>query len=96
VQALLVLGNTAVFALIGALSYRSWRESKWVLARPLWLTLALLSGIAVVGGVQRLAFQGVNLGYLDSGTLDLLTNDWQLIQSLAVGVGGVYALFVPG
>lgn len=86
----LVVVNTVLFAALGLYSFTIARRAPAGSIRKLW-RLAVLPAVAVViGGIQRLAVQGVRLGWLPDSALDVLLVGGQTVQSIVVSAIGVY------
>jgi len=80
----LVVVNCLAFLALMIMSIRFGRREKYVWVRRLWTIIALACGALVLGSFQRLALQGVRLGWLPDGTGEAVTTDLQIMQSVAV------------
>jgi DNA-binding CsgD family transcriptional regulator len=80
----LVAVNSAAFLALMVMSVRLGRREKYVWVQRLWAIIALACGALVLGSFQRLALQGVSVGWLPESVGEAFTSDLQLIQSLVV------------
>jgi DNA-binding CsgD family transcriptional regulator len=80
----LVVVNSLAFLALMIMSIRLGRREKYVWVRRLWTIIALACGALVLGSFQRLALQGVSVGWLPESVGEASTSDLQLIQSLFV------------
>jgi DNA-binding CsgD family transcriptional regulator len=87
----LVAFNAVLFLVLTGWSLRLWRREPSPRTRLLWLTVGLVSGALVFGAIQRLALQAALLGWVDVSATDSVLMDWQLVQSLVVGVLAITA-----
>lgn len=87
----LVAFNAALFLVLTVWSLRLWRREPSQRTRLLWLTVGLVSGALVFGAVQRLLLQAALLDWIDVSATESLLMNWQLLQSLVVGVLAVTA-----
>jgi len=86
----LVLVNVLIFTTLGWYALWLSRGAPTGSIRMLW-RLAVLPIVAVVlGGLQRLAIQAVQRGWLPDETLGFLLEEWQIAQSLIVVLIGIY------
>lgn len=61
--------------------------------RLLWRLAVLPIAAVVLGGFQRLAVQAVRVGWLPGDTLELLLDEYQIVQSVVVAGIGIVTLF---
>jgi DNA-binding CsgD family transcriptional regulator len=87
----LVAINATLFLALTAWSLLLWRREPSQRTRLLWLTVALVSGALVFGAIQRLLLQAALLDWIDVSATESMLMDWQLVQSLVVGVLAVTA-----
>ncbi len=80
----LVLVNTALFVAMAILSFRYRRREQSQRMRTLWLIVALLSLVFVVGSVQRVLVQASFSGWISRSISDFAESNWQVVQSLIV------------
>lgn len=89
----MVLLNTALFVAMAILSVRYRRREQSERMRTLWLIVALLSAVFIVGSVQKVLVQASLLGWTSRSFSDLAESNWQVVQSLVVA-GLTIAAFV--
>ncbi len=87
----LVAFNGLLFMVLTVWSLRLWRREPSQRARLLWLTVAIVSGALVFGAIQRLFLQAALLDWIDVSATESVLANWQLVQSLVVGVLAVSA-----
>lgn len=80
----LVVVNFLAFLVLMVMSIRLGRRERYVWVRRLWAIVAIACGALVLGSIQRLALQGVSVGWLPESVGDTATSDLQLVQSLVV------------
>lgn len=87
----LVFINGAIFGYLVVESTLNWRREESPRVKRLWLTVSLVSGALLVGAVQRMLLQGATAGWLSSRVPEDFLTEWQVIQSIIVGVLAVSA-----
>ncbi len=87
----LVFINGAIFGYLVVESTVNWRREESPRVKRLWLTVSLVSGALLVGAVQRMLLQGATVGWLSSRVPEDFLTEWQVIQSVIVGVLAVSA-----
>jgi DNA-binding CsgD family transcriptional regulator len=80
----LVVVNSVAFLALLIMSVRLRRRERYVWVRRLWTIVAFACGALVLGSIQRLALQGVSVGWLSESASDAVTSDLQLTQSVVV------------
>lgn len=80
----LVVVNFLAFLALLIMSIRLGRREKYVWVRRLWTIVAFACGALVLGSIQRLALQGVSIGWLPESAADTITSDLQLTQSVVI------------
>lgn len=89
----LVSLNVLIYTVLGLYALKASARSGPGPVRLLWRLAALPALAVALGGVQRLALQIAQAGWLPNGSFDVLLFEWQIGQSILVAAIGV-AMFV--
>jgi DNA-binding CsgD family transcriptional regulator len=79
-----VVVNTLLFGAMAIVSIRHRHREQSQRMRTLWLIVALLSMVFVVGSVQRVLVQASLMGWISQSVSDFADSNWQIVQSLIV------------
>lgn len=90
----LVVVNLLAFLTLLAFSVRFCRREKSARVRRLWIVVGLASSALVVGSLQRLLLQASTLDWVSDSTGPALLQEWQVFQSVVVGIMAVAAFVI--
>ncbi|HUF16018.1 MAG TPA: helix-turn-helix transcriptional regulator [Acidimicrobiia bacterium] len=91
----LIVVNSMMFGMLGVRAFVQGRKADSPYLRALAWVVSGACAAFVLGAAQRLAVQAVTAGWLPDIGLSELTNEWQLVQSVAafsIAVAGLWTL----